>query len=104
MLQPLLHLYRHGHVQSGDPVFLPPITSTQLPTVLRPVGDLQKRRNAWALGAVVVAKLLQIDALQTSVGLEHAVSKDRIVKDWRQLACGVRNIANYIVGRVEFPN
>jgi hypothetical protein len=30
---------------------------------------LQKRRNAWALGAVVVGKLSQIEALQASKGL-----------------------------------
>lgn len=44
-----------------------------------------------------MGKLSQIEALQASEGLEQGVSKERIVSDWRQLACGVRAIANYIV-------
>ena len=100
LLQPLVNLYRHGHIQASDPVFLPPITPRQLPSVLRPAGDLQKGRNAWALGGVVAAKLLSMPALRPIPKSSQAVippNGTAILDERQQLAAGVRNIANYIV-------
>ena len=100
LLQPLLHLYRHGHIQASDPVFLPPIASTQLPAVLRPIRDMQKGRNAWALGAVVAGKLMLLNSLCTDPDFDRSTAKSAVIREWKQLSCGVKNLANYIVSCV----
>lgn len=59
----MVHLYRHGHIQKHDPVYLPPLASSQLPAALKPQGDKEKGRNAWLLGSAVASKLLDLDLL-----------------------------------------
>jgi hypothetical protein len=65
--------------------------------VLKPAGDLQKRRNAWSLGAVVTEKLLQSRIFKTAPDCDESVERSKVVREWKQLVCGVRNLATYIV-------
>ena len=58
---------------------------------------MQKGRNAWALGAVVAGKLMQLDSLRDSLKFDDSMNKNAAIREWRQLSCAVRNIANYIV-------
>jgi hypothetical protein len=90
LLIPLLHLYRHGHIQHLDPVALPSLTSSQLPQALRPQGDHQKGRNVWALGSTVATKVLELPLLSAG-GLtkEESMKRD-----------GIGMVANYIVSRI----
>jgi hypothetical protein len=100
LLQPLLHLYRNGHIQLHDPVALPPIASSQLPSVLRPQGDAEKARNVWKLGGVVARKLLRLVIMQSQVkgGDEaHAGSNGSGEFDRRRAA--VEIMAEYVVSR-----
>ncbi|ODO12140.1 hypothetical protein I350_00926 [Cryptococcus amylolentus CBS 6273] len=60
LLRPLLRLYRHGHIQSQDPVALPPISLQQLPPALKPRTEMEKGRNVWALGRVVCSKVREL--------------------------------------------
>ncbi|ODO07652.1 hypothetical protein L198_01233 [Cryptococcus wingfieldii CBS 7118] len=60
LLRPLLRLYRHGHIQSHDPVALPPISLQQLPPALKPRTEMEKGRNVWALGRVVCGKVKEL--------------------------------------------
>lgn len=60
---------------------------------------MQKRRNAWALGAVVAGKLLQLDALRDASDFDDSMTKNAAVREWKQLSCGVKNLASYIVSR-----
>ncbi|WVF71029.1 hypothetical protein IAT40_005826 [Kwoniella sp. CBS 6097] len=63
LLSPLLHLYRHGHIQAQDPVSLPPISLHQLPAALRPKNETDKRRNVWHLGGVLSSRMIKLDLL-----------------------------------------
>ncbi|KAL1405215.1 CTP synthase ura7 [Vanrija albida] len=94
LLLPLLHLYRHGHIQRHDPVALPPITPSQLPWALKPHGDSQKGRNAWHLGRAVTEKLLELPLLKYSSGL----SKETLMK-----RDAVLLMAHYIRGLTSSP-
>ncbi|TYJ52662.1 hypothetical protein B9479_006711 [Cryptococcus floricola] len=60
LLRPLLRLYRHGHIQSQDPVALPPISLQQLPPALKPRTEMEKGRNVWALGRVVCSAVKEL--------------------------------------------
>lgn len=90
LLQPLLKLYRNGHIQSSDPVYLPPISPSQLPGCLRPQGDLEKGRNVWFLGGRVVRRLLDLDIMRAGT------EEPRRVRMRRK---GVEVMARYIVSR-----
>ncbi|OXB38686.1 hypothetical protein J007_01496 [Cryptococcus neoformans] len=68
LLSPLLRLYRQGHIQSQDPVALPPISLQQLPPALRPKNEADKGRNVWWLGRVVAQQLIKLDILKTAKG------------------------------------
>lgn len=58
---------------------------------------MQKRRNAWALGAVVTEKLLQSGMFKATSDFDEAAEKTKVTREWKQLVCGVRNLATYIV-------
>lgn len=90
LLTPLLHLYRHGHIQKHDPVALPPLQSSQLPSVLQPQGDSEKGQNVWLLGSKVASKLVDLPLL--APGYLH-LSNNAAAK-----RKGSLQIANYIVG------
>ncbi|TXT04921.1 hypothetical protein VHUM_04004 [Vanrija humicola] len=94
LLLPLLHLYRHGHIQRHDPVALPPISPSQLPWALKPHGDSQKGRNAWHLGRTVTEKLLELPLLKSSSNL----SKETLMK-----RDAVLLMAHYIRGLTSSP-
>nr|XP_018265091.1 uncharacterized protein I303_03274 [Kwoniella dejecticola CBS 10117]OBR87249.1 hypothetical protein I303_03274 [Kwoniella dejecticola CBS 10117] len=92
LLQPLLKLYRHGHIQSQDPVALPPISLQTLPTILRPRTETEKRRNVWRLGYVVASKMASLDLLQQ----DEVKTRDH-PKEIERLRGGVDIIMNYIL-------
>ncbi|WWC68294.1 uncharacterized protein I206_102218 [Kwoniella pini CBS 10737] len=92
LLQPLLSLYRHGHIQSQDPVALPPITLQTLPSILRPRTETEKRRNVWRLGQVVASKISVMKLLKQD---EKEIHKDS--KEIERLKGGVDIITNYIL-------
>lgn len=75
LFNPLVNLYRHGHIQQHDHVALPPVKASQLPDVLKPQGDSQKGRNVWALGCIVATKVLELPLMATP----H-LSKDGLMK------------------------
>nr|XP_019050745.1 hypothetical protein I302_01187 [Kwoniella bestiolae CBS 10118]OCF29675.1 hypothetical protein I302_01187 [Kwoniella bestiolae CBS 10118] len=92
LLQPLLKLYRHGHIQSHDPVALPPISLSTLPAILRPRNETEKGRNVWKLGHVVASKIKLLDLLKRE---EKDVGVD--MKEIDRLRGGVDIIINYIL-------
>ena len=101
LLEPLLHLYRHGHIQSHDPVALPSIIPAQLPSILQPQGDCGKGRNVWHLGGVVASALLELRLTREQSEeeqLESSGKKEARKRDQRRL--GIAIMANYIVRTV----
>lgn len=100
LLSPLVELYRHGQIQAHDPVSLPPITYAQLPLCLQPQGDLEKRRNAWQLGAVVATALLSLPILHSG-SLGKGKSNESRKMEKRRV--GVAIMANYLVSRSCHP-
>lgn len=96
LLSPLVALYRHGQIQEHDPIYLPPISYAQLPECLRPQGDLEKRRNAWQLGAVVANALLGLPILHAgSLGKGKGKESRKLEKR----RTGVAVLASYLVGQ-----
>lgn len=91
LLQPLVRLYRHGHIQSHDPVALPPISSSQLPPILKPQGDKAKGKNVWHLGGVVARRLLQLSLVEL----------EQPNREIEQRRGSVYIMANYIVSAVQ---
>ncbi|WRT66028.1 uncharacterized protein IL334_002979 [Kwoniella shivajii] len=91
LLQPLLKLYRHGHIQSQDPVALPPIALQKLPAALRPRNEKEKGRNVWYLGSVVMNRLGGLAILNHKSG-SFAHSKNA-----EKLRGGVNIVTNYIL-------
>ncbi|WVR05550.1 hypothetical protein IAU60_002569 [Kwoniella sp. DSM 27419] len=88
LLVPLLHLYRHGHIQSQDPLALPPIAMSALPASLRPRNESDKRRNVWHLGGILAARLAKLGLL--SEDRDHTA-------DLSKLRGGVNILTNYIL-------
>ncbi|WVQ85745.1 hypothetical protein IAT38_007912 [Cryptococcus sp. DSM 104549] len=78
LLRPLLRLYRHGHIQQQDPVALPPISLQQLPPCLRPRNEVDKGRNVWYLGRVVMQHLVKLKLLTEVAGSPREKSNDRV--------------------------
>lgn len=101
LLNPLVALYRHGQIQEHDPVSLPPITAAQLPECLQPQGDLEKRRNAWQLGAVVANALINLKILNTGSLGKGKGKEGKKVEKRRQ---GVAIMANYLVSAFSLPS
>jgi len=98
LLQTLLHLYRDGHIQSQDPVALPPISQSQLPSVLQPQGDLEKGRNVWHLGGVVANSLLSLPLVQEIIEGARLLGPEGAGRKRDQGRMGVAVMAHYIVG------
>ncbi|ORY23930.1 hypothetical protein BCR39DRAFT_548287 [Naematelia encephala] len=96
LLSPYLNLLRNGHIQSHDPVYLPPILPRQLPHVLRPQGDLEKGRNAWHLGGVVAERLLNLQILQKDLKGKSTIKGARAEIERKRIAVGV--MAHYVLG------
>lgn len=89
ILVPLTRLYRNGHIQANDPVYLPPIQPSQLPDCLRARGDLQKRRNVWHLGAAVARYVLDMSIMKR-------LSPIRTIEAHRR---AVQVMAHYVVSK-----
>ncbi|KAL7423992.1 CTP synthase ura7 [Cryptotrichosporon argae] len=97
LLSSLVQLYRHGHVQAGDAVFLPPLAASDLPRALRQEGNAQKGRNAWTLGAVVAAAVVQLQILNDG-NMALRVDHDGATRE------GTVIIAKYILGMTAPPH
>ncbi|WWD05375.1 hypothetical protein V865_003449 [Kwoniella europaea PYCC6329] len=94
LLQPLLKLYRHGHIQPQDPVSLPPISLQALPSVLRPRNEAEKGRNVWRLGHVVASKIALLYMVQWE---EKELGAGSELKEIERLRDSVDIIVNYIL-------
>ncbi|WVQ96931.1 hypothetical protein IAU59_004039 [Kwoniella sp. CBS 9459] len=94
LLSPLLHLYRHGHIQAQDPVSLPPISLQQLPTTLKPKNETDKRRNVWRLGGALSAQLITLDLLKSS---EADQGEKGFAGNVDKLRAAVNILTNYIL-------
>ncbi|WWC88223.1 uncharacterized protein L201_003128 [Kwoniella dendrophila CBS 6074] len=92
LLQPLLKLYRHGHIQLHDPVALPPISLQSLPATLRPRNETEKGRNVWKLGNVVASKIAGLEILKQE---DTALESD--LREIERLRGGVNILINYIL-------
>ncbi|WWC96602.1 hypothetical protein V866_003471 [Kwoniella sp. B9012] len=94
LLQPLVKLYRHGHIQPQDPVSLPPISLQALPIVLRPRNEAEKGRNVWRLGHVVASKIALLDMMKQE---EKELGLRIELKEIERLRGSVDIIVNYIL-------
>ncbi|KAK8865580.1 hypothetical protein IAR55_000724 [Kwoniella newhampshirensis] len=99
LLQPLLQLYRHGHIQPQDPVALPPIPLQQLPPILRPKNENQKGRNVWHLGKAVAESMANLGCLQ---GDPTRSFKD--VKEVERTRVAIKIMGNYLLGTTSADN
>ncbi|KAK6907833.1 hypothetical protein I203_101834 [Kwoniella mangroviensis CBS 8507] len=93
LLQPLLKLYRHGHIQPQDPVFLPPISLQALPSILRPRNETEKGRNVWKLGHIVAFNIALLDMMK-----REEMESGAEMKETQRLRGSVDIILNYILG------
>ena len=102
-MRSLVFLYQDGHIQSHDPITLPPIAPAQLPAILKSKGQLDNRRNAWTLGILVAKASLRLDLLRDREGVEDHVGALMNSENMDPMTIGVRVVANFIV-RVSFDS
>ncbi|OCF42839.1 hypothetical protein I317_03316 [Kwoniella heveanensis CBS 569] len=97
LLSPLVHLYRHGHIQAQDPVSLPPISLQQLPAPLKPKNETDKRRNVWHLGRVLSSRMMRLDLLSRGAAFAEGRETETARDGEDKLRGAVYILTNYIL-------
>ncbi|WVN85486.1 uncharacterized protein L203_100632 [Cryptococcus depauperatus CBS 7841] len=97
LLQPLLRLYTHEHIQSVDPPYLPSLALSQLPHILRPHSERDKGRNAWNLGKVVAKEILKLRVVCSQDGKSPNSSVIGHAQSKKQLRMAVVVLTTYIL-------